>query len=102
MKLPLLSLVSDVIRYETIALIHKELTMPKIFELGPRPIYGNRGGMFVAQSVEVSSPTPQSTGGQNIIGKECQSIADFEDQVEQMKSELDQLVVEARKRFSAL
>ncbi len=74
--------------------------MPKIFQLGPEPIYGNNKGMFVTQANDVTAPH-QTIGGQHLIGKECHSVADFEVQVKQMKHELDLLVLEARQRFSA-
>ncbi len=73
--------------------------MSKIFELGPKPIYGKTTEIFIALANEATNPRMNS-GGQDLVGRECSSISELEAQVDQMKKELDNLVIEARKRFS--
>ena len=72
--------------------------MRKLLELGPHRGYGPSGPLFIGLATSELAASTQSAG-QLLIGPECRSLEELEAQVAQLKTELDQILVEARARF---
>lgn len=75
--------------------------MRTFFELGPKPLYGAQPSVFIALATESLQARVQS-GGQLHVGPECQNLAELEAQVDEMKAELDRIVIEAKGSFGSV